>query len=128
MLRPLNVPLGTLLAIIAHTFINLRSFKLKNVSKIGDEDLVNLGKVSTFTCLSVAPCKWHFVRVVTDSGFEHLVSLMSLIELSLSHCSMISDESSRHLGSVMALNDLNLDIPEKLQTPGCNIWHLQFSH
>ena len=132
-LRPPNVPLRTLLTMVVEKFVNLRSLKLENVKKIGDEDLVNLGKLLSLMCLSFAPCKWHYSREITDmgvsalgslgglkeldlsygdkitdAGVQHLETLTSLTKLSLGYCHMISDEGPRHLGSMIALRDLDL--------------------
>ena len=65
LLRPPNVPLRTMLTMVVKKLVNLRYLKLENVNKIGDGDLVNLGKLSLI-CLSFTPYKYHYFTEITD--------------------------------------------------------------
>ena len=72
MLKPLNVPLSTLLTKVTEKFVTLRCLKLDNMEKVGDEDLINLGKLPTLTCLSFDQCNYGFCQRNNRHGCEFL--------------------------------------------------------
>ena len=53
MLRPQNVPLETLVKMVAKRFVNVKSLKLDRLLKIFDEGLVTLCKLSTLTVFDI---------------------------------------------------------------------------
>ena len=134
MLKPPNVPLRTLLAMVADNSVNLRSLKLKRMEEVDDEGLVGLDKLSILTCPSFARCNYYYVRditymgvssseslnalkeldlnccdKITDAGLQHLAPLTSFTEFALSHCFRISDEGAKHIRNMIALRDLCMD-------------------
>ena len=107
-LRPPNVPMRTLLMMVADKFVNLRFLKIGNIKKVADEDLVNIGKLQTLTYLSFTPYGSDYVREITDMGVSSLGSLNASKDLYLSHCDKITDVGVQHLGALTSLTRLSL--------------------
>ena len=143
MLRPPNIPLRALLAMVGERFVNLRCLKLKNMKNVCDEDLISLGNLPNLACLSFIRCNYFFAREITDMGVNFLGSLSALKELhlnncvkikyvglrhlgplvyltnpSLCYCFKISDEGARHSGSMLALRELDLNYFQKVTDVG----------
>ena len=91
MLRPPNVPLSVILEAVATKFVNVKSLKLDKIQNIGDEDLVEVCKLSTLTCLDLSPITCFYDRNITDIGVNSLGSLSALKELNLGNCPMITE-------------------------------------
>ena len=86
MLRPPHVPLQTLLGVVGEKFVSLRSLKLERIRKINDEDLVNLCKLSSLTCLDFSMAGHGCVRDITNIGMNPLGILRELKDLKLIGC------------------------------------------
>lgn len=78
MLRPPNVPLSIVLEVVATKFVNVKYLKLDKIQNIGDEDLVDLCKLSTLTCLDLSPINCFYDRNITYIGVNSLGSSSAL--------------------------------------------------
>ena len=78
---PADVPLETLVEVLAKRFLNVRNLKQDKIKKIDDEYLFALCKLSTLTVLDVTVNMYFCSREITDRGASSLASLSALKEL-----------------------------------------------
>ena len=108
MVRPPDVPWGMLLEVVIEKFVNLRSLKLDRIIMIDDEDLANLCKLSSLTCVDFSRVCLNYIRNITDMDLKSLGNLRRLKDLKLEVCEWITDVGIKLLGSLTSLTTLFL--------------------